>query len=189
MSLRHRAVPVWALGLAALAAVASVVLGVGVSSASAVPQSVPVTIAFTNLGPGQTQTGQLPFSVPVDSQITRVALDEAQPDGTITWQTSMCGPGAGPCVPLTPQTAGVAVVPGTYVIAVSATNVSLGLGQSRTLQGRVWLEQTGGDLAATGAFVWPLLAVSAALTSLGLLLLAVGRRRRRADVDEVVTTC
>ncbi len=127
--------------------------------------------------------------MPVDSQITRVALDEPQPDGTIVWQTSMCGPGVGRCVPLTSQSAGVAVVPGTYEITVSATNVSLGLGQSRTLQGRVWLEQTGGDLAATGAFVWPLLAVSVALMSVGLLLLVVARRRRGADEDEVVATC
>ena len=82
----------------------------------------------------------------------------------------------------------VAVAAGAYDVTVSATNVSLGLGQTRALQGRVWFEQTGGDLATTGAYVWPLLGVSVALSVVGVLLVLLGRRRRREGDGEVEET-
>lgn len=171
--------------VAAVLALACVVLTAG--TAQAVP--LPVQVSFDNLLPGEVRSTSWPVSVPVSARIAAATVHQGAPGG-VQWTAQLCPTTGGGCLDLLSATVGTTVAEGEYRMQVGIDAVNLQPGQSRSFEARYtlaeaedgWLADTGGSLAMTGVPALALGLVSAALATVGALLVILARRERGGEV-------
>lgn len=168
-----------ALAVAVVLALTSAVLGAAAAAADPLPEPR-FGLSFDGMLPGETRSAAVPYAVPVEAVLRTGTVEIVEgADAGFTWRVRLCG-AAGTCADLTE---GMAVTAGEYLLTTEVTldpaaQPSVGSSIRAHLTFVEATEDDPSGLPVTGSPSGALLVLAALATGLGLVLVALGRRRR-----------